>query len=112
MTYKMHNYRTPQTREKRGTIIEGIYPIPCIFCHFMTSIEFDLDLHLYEKHRLELVKLSIGKDNIDFRIVYAIMEGKKISNALANLTPKRRGVLGIYNIRLSFYSFCCFLVSI
>lgn len=93
----MYNYRTPQAREKRGTIIGGIPPIPCIFCNFMTSIEFDLDLHLYEKHWTKLVKLPIGKGNIDFRIAYAIKEGKKISNALANLTPERRDNLGIYN---------------
>jgi hypothetical protein len=35
-------------RRKGGTIIQGKTPIVCIFCKFMTSIEFDLDLHLYE----------------------------------------------------------------
>jgi hypothetical protein len=93
---KMSNHRRNQFREKRGTIIEGIPPIPCIFCDFMTSIEFDLEIHLYAEHRNELVRLPIGKGNIDFRIAYAINEGKKIREAMSNLTPKTRYSFGIY----------------
>ena len=55
----------------------------------------DLDLHLYEKHWIELVKLPIGKGSINYRIEYAIKEGKKIRNALANMNPKVRERLGI-----------------
>jgi hypothetical protein len=54
----------------------------------MTSIEFDLDLHLYENHWTELVKLPIGKGN---RVAYAIREGRKISEAIVNLTPEGGG---------------------
>ena len=93
----MNNYRNNQFGVKKGTIIEDIPPILCIFCYFMTSIEFDLELHLYENHRMELVKLPIGKGNIDFRIGYAIKEGKKIAKALTNLAPESRDELGIYN---------------
>jgi Primase X len=85
-----------QARKKSGTIIEGVPPIPCIFCTYMTSIEFDLDIHLYEDHRIELVKLPIGKGNMEYRIKYAIEEGKKIRNALSNLTPKARDSLVTY----------------
>lgn len=48
----------------------------------MTQIEFDLDLHLYEHHRMELVKLPIGKANIDKRISYAIEDGKRVGTNL------------------------------
>lgn len=68
----MNSTTRNQVRNKRGTIVEGVSPIPCIFCGFITSIEFDLDLHLYEKHRMELVKLPIGKGKMDYRIEYAI----------------------------------------
>ena len=95
----MYNYKTHQTREKKGTIIKGIPAIPCVFCEFMTSIEFDLELHLYERHWMELVKLPIGKGNMDYRIEFAIKEGKKIRNTLANLSPAAREHLGIYRAR-------------
>lgn len=62
----------------------------------MTSIEFDLDLHLYEEHRMELVQLPIGKGNIDFRIQYAIEEGKRVRDTLSNMTPEARNSVGIF----------------
>jgi hypothetical protein len=85
------------TAKKRGVIIEGVPPIPCIFCEYMTSIQFDLDLHLYEVHRKELIRLPIGKGNMDTRIAHAIEQGKKIRDALSNVTPKARDSLGIYS---------------
>src|SRR5215211_4274855 len=69
----------------------------CIFCEFMTSIEFDLDLHLYEEHRMELVKLPIGKGRMDTRIEYAIQEGKRFGNILKDLDQQTREKLGFYD---------------
>jgi hypothetical protein len=37
-----------------------------------TYIEFDLALHLYEAHKLAMVKLPIGKANMDVRIAHAV----------------------------------------
>jgi hypothetical protein len=62
----------------KEVIIDGIRPISCLFCsNFMTSIEFDLEMHLYDDHRMELVTLPIGKGDMEYRINYAVEEGKK-----------------------------------
>lgn len=47
-----------------------------MFCKdFVTSIEFDIDLHLYENHRSELLDLPLGRIGLESRIKYAIEEG-------------------------------------
>ena len=52
--------------------------IPCIFCYsYKTPIEFDLGNHLLESHRMDLVKLPIGKGSMEYRIIYAIGLCKK-----------------------------------
>lgn len=62
----------------KEVIINGIPPISCIFCNnFRTSIELDLKIHLYDNHRMELVKLPIGKGSMEHRIDYAVEECKK-----------------------------------
>ena len=62
----------------KEVIIEGIAPIYCVFCNnFRTSIQFDLEMHLYENHKMKLVKLPIGKGNIQHRIDCAVEECKK-----------------------------------
>jgi hypothetical protein len=69
--------------------------IVCIFCsHYLTDTEFDLDLHLYEKHRLRLVKLPIGRGSLNFRIGYAISEGKRLGRFLKYATTETREKLG------------------
>jgi hypothetical protein len=60
---------------KIGTIIDGVPPGVCIFCGFMTSIDFDQDLHIYENHRKSLWQLPI-RGSTDSRMQYAIMLGK------------------------------------
>lgn len=60
--------------KKAMNVIEGIPPIVCVFCGFITSIAFDLDIHLYEYHRYMLRKLPI-RGPIDCRIEYAISLG-------------------------------------
>jgi hypothetical protein len=67
----------------------------CIFCkHYFTDTEFDLDLHLYENHKLNLVKLPIGKGSLSFRIGYAIDQGKNLGQVLKHATKDRRERLG------------------
>jgi len=49
----------------------------CFWCpkeqrQAMTYIEIDLDLHLREHHRMAMVKLPIGKGDMDTRIDYAV----------------------------------------
>ena len=67
----------------------------CIFCkHYITDIGFDLDLHLYEKHKLKLIKLLIGKGSFNFIIGYAIDQGKKIGEVLKYAIKETREKLG------------------
>lgn len=52
---------------------------PCYFClEYTTFIDFDMELHLIEKHKQDLLKLPIG-GNTDYRIHYVIdkMKGKR-----------------------------------
>ena len=89
----------------------------CIFCkHYKTHIAFDLDLHLYECHKKDLQKLPIGrqyrndkekllqfqlpcyigilKSSMDFRIEFAIEEGKRIGKLIPTLDKEIRIKLG------------------
>ncbi|MGC1931721.1 MAG: hypothetical protein WA667_22355 [Candidatus Nitrosopolaris sp.] len=83
----------PESRIK-SVMIEGVIPVVCIFCKFMTCIQFDLELHLYESHRTELVKLPIGKGSVDFRIEYAINEGRRVGASLRLLDQNSKQRLG------------------
>jgi|SRR5215212_8470806 len=49
-----------------------------------TYMEFDLDLHLWEKHKLDMVKLSIaGKGrNLNVRIAHAVEQCKTLTKLL------------------------------
>ena len=69
----------------------------CIFCKYLVDIEFDLELHLYEKHRMELVRLPIGKSSIDRRIEYSIEEGKKVVTMIQHLSKQDRMKLGFWS---------------
>ena len=66
--------------EIKPVIIDGVPPSTCIFCSkFTTSIDFDMDLHLYANHRKELYRLPLGKGfSIDSRIGYVIGGGRKV----------------------------------
>ena len=59
------------------------------------EIEFDLELHLHEQHRLELLRLWRGRGSMDSRIEYAIKEGKKIAAAIKHLNKEDRIKLGL-----------------
>ena len=80
--------------EIKSVMIEGVIPLVCIFCRFTTCIEFDLALHLYESHKIELVKLPVGKGSLDFRIEYAIIEGRRVGAALRLLDENSKQRLG------------------
>ena len=69
-------------------------PIVCIFCKRTIEIEFDLELHLHEQHRMELVRLCWGRGSLDSRIEYAIEEGNKVAAAIKHLNKKDRMKLG------------------
>lgn len=57
-------------------ILEGQPVLGCIFCdEYETAIEFDMELHLHEKHRLELLTQYPLKGkgySMDIRIRYFI----------------------------------------
>lgn len=57
------------------TIQRGTYP--CLFCsEYSTSIDFDMQLHLLEKHKKELLSLPIS-GSLDQREDYVIAESKR-----------------------------------
>jgi hypothetical protein len=65
------------SKSKTKTQDLGLHAIPCIFCYsYRTPIEFDLGNHLLESHRMDLVKLPIGKGSMEYRINHAIQLGK------------------------------------
>ena len=72
------------------------YPfLVCIFCrYYFTDTDLDLDLHLYEDHKLNLVKLPLGKGSLNARIGYAIDQGKNLGQVLKHATKNRRERLG------------------
>jgi hypothetical protein len=76
--------------------VDKSYPLfVCIFCKdYITDNGFDLDLHLYENHKLQLIKLPIGKGSISFRIDYAIDQGKNLGQVLKYATKESREKLG------------------
>jgi hypothetical protein len=80
----------------KAVIIEGVTSVACIFCRFVTCIEFDLDLHLYCNHKMDLVRLPIGKGSLNFRIKYAIDEGRRIGQALNLLDEESKQRLGFF----------------
>jgi hypothetical protein len=86
-------WKKPQTGIK-SVMTEGVMPVVCIFCKSITCVEFDLELHLYENHKIELVNLPIGKGSLDFRIEYAINEGRRVGAVLHLLDQNSKQKLG------------------
>lgn len=67
----------------------------CIFCKdYITDNRFDLDLHLYENHKQNLIKLPVGKGSLNYRIGYAIDQGKKLGQVLKHTNSESRKKLG------------------
>jgi hypothetical protein len=65
------------TNAKTKAELVGKPEIPCIYCDFKDCIEFDLSLHYVAKHKLDLIRLPIGKSSIDDRADYAVKLSKK-----------------------------------
>jgi hypothetical protein len=63
--------------------LAGLPEISCIFCKsYKTQIEFELSIHLQERHRMELIKkLSMGNGyhSIVRRADYAVDLCKKVN---------------------------------
>jgi hypothetical protein len=68
-------FSTENRNGDNNTLLSGLSKIPCIFCNYSNPIRFDLGLHLIEKHRMDLVKLRIGKASMDVRVDHAIELG-------------------------------------
>ena len=68
----MHTKNKENMDNNNTTLLSGLPKIPCIFCNYSNPIRFDLEIHLIEKHRMDLVKLRIGKTSMDVRVDYAI----------------------------------------
>lgn len=101
----VENNNNSSTHQKRpydpDGILESLPVLECIFCDkYKTAIEFDMDLHLYEKHRNELLTQFPfrGKGySMDDRIGYFInqikIRGQKFEQIKTNqATPQAIGV--------------------
>jgi hypothetical protein len=47
-----------------------------------TYIEFDLELHMLESHRMAMIQLPIGKGNMTVRVDYAVAQCKDMTRQL------------------------------
>jgi|SRR5215469_2352414 len=63
-------------------MIECVTPIVCIFCKFTTCIEFDMELHLYGNHRVQVFRTYVGRGSLDSRLQYAINDGREAGKRL------------------------------
>jgi hypothetical protein len=63
------------TSNDPSEVLKMLPLLRCVFCNeYKTHIEFDMDLHLYEMHKKELLKsLPVGRGyNMDSRIEYVL----------------------------------------
>ena len=60
--------------KRNDVLLDRLPDLSCLFCStYKTKIRFDMELHLYERHKQNLVyNLPIGKARIDDRIEYAL----------------------------------------
>ena len=65
-------------------VLAGLPEIPCAWCDYKNTIEFDLGNHLLANHRSELMKLPVGKGPIEVRIDYAVQQMKRMMGAQYN----------------------------
>jgi hypothetical protein len=61
--------------------LAGLPEIPCLWCDYKNTIEFDLGNHFLENHKEELLKLLVGKGSMEIRIDYAIQQTKRMMAA-------------------------------
>jgi len=55
----------------------------------ITYIEFDLALHILENHRMDTVKVPIGRGNMEKRIDYMIDQCKQLT-LLVRANPEKK----------------------
>jgi hypothetical protein len=80
----VNNTYTPSESVTSVTSVTDLPTYPCLFCsEYKTYIDFDMDLHLLEKHKDQLLKLPIT-GNLDKREQYVIslVKKKMIKNSL------------------------------
>jgi hypothetical protein len=67
---------TKQENDSTFGALDGLPTLSCLFCStYKTKIRFDMDLHLFEKHKHNLVydlPIPVRKASIDDRIEYAL----------------------------------------
>ena len=61
-------------KNNNNVSLEDLPTLSCLFCStYKTKIKFDMELHLFEKHKQDLVyNLPIHKASMDDRIDYAL----------------------------------------
>ncbi len=84
LTIHNNDNKDSKTEQKKpydpDGILEGQPVLECIFCDkYRTAIEFDMELHLHEKHRLELLRQFLLKEkgySMDLRAEYFVYQSK------------------------------------
>jgi hypothetical protein len=74
--------KIPLTSQKNSEAGQVSTILQCLWCNFKSEIAFDMENHLYEKHRYGILKkLQIESDNIEDKIQYSIDLIKQRSEA-------------------------------
>jgi hypothetical protein len=69
----LHKTDSAELVSGKGLVVKVNLPLlPCLWCDYRNSIEFDLGNHFLERHKEELLELPIGKYPMENRIEYAI----------------------------------------
>jgi hypothetical protein len=81
-----HKEKTPPTNQKNSGAGQGQQisssSLRCLWCDFKSDIAFDVENHLYEKHRYDILKkLQVEYIDIEDRIQYAMELIKQQSKA-------------------------------
>lgn len=73
----MAPYRKGNQNGKTKAEQVGFPDMPCLFCAYKHPLDFDLSLHYIEKHRQDLIRVSLGKCSIDDRADSAVELSKR-----------------------------------
>jgi hypothetical protein len=81
-----HKEKTPPTSQKNSGAGQGQQVstiLQCLWCDFKSEITFDMENHLYEKHRYDIIKkLQIEYLDNEDRIQYTMERIKQRSEAV------------------------------
>jgi hypothetical protein len=75
---EVHQTTKPVLDTKCKTEVLRLPALPCVWCDYKDTIEFDLSNHLLANHKQELLKLPIGKAPMEARIDRAIQWAKRM----------------------------------